>query len=64
MFVYDTMPILVSRICLGLCGIHFYNKEEFNEAYDKFINKLSEFNPRQHIIENYHLNIGRKPLKL
>ena len=45
------------------CGIHFYTKEELNESYDNFINKLSKFNPRQYILENLSLEHRANALK-
>jgi hypothetical protein len=34
------------------CGEYFYNPNELSETFDKFINKLSEYKPREYIEEN------------
>ena len=34
------------------CGEYFYNSNEFEETYNRFINKLDTYKPREYIIEN------------
>ena len=34
------------------CGEFFYNKSEFINKYDKFINNLKNYSPREYVLEN------------
>ena len=34
------------------CGEYFYNKDQFEKTYNKFINKLNTYKPREFVIEN------------
>tara|TARA_B100001287_G_C22660764_1_gene520231 strand:- start:1082 stop:1942 length:861 start_codon:yes stop_codon:yes gene_type:complete len=34
------------------CGEYFYNKDQFEKTYNKFINKLNRYKPREFVIEN------------
>ena len=34
------------------CGEYFYKKEEFEEKFNKFINKLDTYKPREYVLEN------------
>ena len=34
------------------CGEYFYKKEDFEKTYNKFINKLDSYKPREYILEN------------
>lgn len=34
------------------CGEYFYKKEDFEKTYNKFINKLDTYKPREYILEN------------
>jgi hypothetical protein len=37
------------------CGEYFYNKEEFEEKYKEFMNKLYTYKPREFVLENLSL---------
>ena len=34
------------------CGEYFYKKEDFEKTFEKFINKLDTYKPREYIVEN------------
>lgn len=45
------------------CGEVFYDKEELNEVYERFINKLDTYEPRKYILENLSVEVCAKNLQ-
>lgn len=44
------------------CGEYFYNAEEFERTYKKFINNIDSYKPREYILENLTTNKCREIL--
>lgn len=44
----------------NLCGQIFYDKNEFNDIFNNFINHLELYNPRKFILENFTFDICEK----
>ncbi len=44
------------------CGEVFYNSYEFEESYNKFINNLNNYKPREYIIENLSMEVCENKL--
>ena len=45
------------------CGEYFYNSNEFEETYNRFINKLDTYKPREYILENLSVEKCAENLK-
>lgn len=42
------------------CGLKFYNKEDFDIKYENLISKLTDFNPRNFIVDNLSIEVCTK----
>jgi hypothetical protein len=49
---YPDIPATIIPYWDDRCGEYFYNKEELETTYNKFITKLETYSPREYIIEN------------
>ena len=49
---YDKIKCTTIPYWSEQCGEVFYDKEELNEVYERFINKLDTYEPRKYILEN------------
>lgn len=44
------------------CGEYFYNPEEFEDIFNKFLNNLNNYKPRDFILENLSMDVCEKKL--
>ena len=49
---YDKIPCTTLPYWDERCGEYFYDQSEFIETYDKFIDKLDTYKPREYILDN------------
>jgi hypothetical protein len=49
---YDDIPATTVSYWDDKCGELFYKGEEFDEAFDRFVNKLNIYKPREFILDN------------
>jgi len=49
---YPDIPATVIPYWDARCGEFFYNKEDLETTYNKFLNKLETYRPRDYVIEN------------
>ena len=45
------------------CGEYFYDKNEFIETYDKFIEKLNTYKPREYVLDNLSVEVCSERFK-
>ena len=45
------------------CGEYFYKQNEFIEIYDKFINKLNTYKPREYVLDNLSVEVCSERFK-
>ena len=43
-----------------LCGEYFYDIQEFDKVYNKFISNLENYKPREYILENLSIDVCKK----
>ena len=60
---YDKIKCTTIPYWSEQCGEVFYDKEELNEVYEKFINKLDTYEPRKYILENLSVEVCAKNLQ-
>ena len=49
---YTDYPFTTISYWHERCGEDFYESTEFENTYNKFINKLEKYKPREYILEN------------
>lgn len=49
---YENIPATTIPYWDERCGEYFYQQNEFEETYNKFISKIETYKPREYIIEN------------
>jgi hypothetical protein len=60
---YDDIPASTIPYWDERCGEVFYNEQELNEVYNRFINKLDTYEPRKYILENLTPEVCAKNLQ-
>ena len=45
------------------CGEYFYEQNEFIETYDRFIDKLDTYKPREYVLDNLSVEVCSERFK-
>jgi glycosyltransferase involved in cell wall biosynthesis len=59
---YDNIPATTIPYWDERCGEYFYEIEELENIYDKFISKLDTYKPREFVLENLSMEVCENKL--
>jgi glycosyltransferase involved in cell wall biosynthesis len=57
---YEDIPATVIPYWNERCGEYFYNIQELEETFNKFISKIETYRPREYILENLSMELCEK----
>lgn len=60
---YDKIPCTTIPYWDERCGEYFYDKNEFIETYDRFIDKLDIYKPREYVLDNLSVEVCSERFK-
>lgn len=60
---YNKVPCTTIPYWNERCGEYFYDQSEFIETYDKFIDKLDTYKPREYVLDNLSVEVCSERFK-